>query len=71
MKSGTKPALKIGPDKILDFLGTQRSAVSIRNIMIGVGTKDRENIKKAVKKLEKNGRIRNVFELKFNSLSQR
>ena len=65
MKSGTKPALKIGPDKILDFLGTQRSAVGIRNIMIGVGTKDRENIKKAVKKLEKNGRIKRIHGKKY------
>jgi len=65
MKTGRKPAAPIEKNKIIDFLNNQRKAVGIRNIMIGVGTKDREGVKKAVKKLQESGKIERTRGKKF------
>lgn len=55
--SGKNPAQTIQRNQIVDFISGQREAVSIRNIMIGIGTQDRNAIKHIVKELEKTGEI--------------
>tara|TARA_B100000315_G_scaffold260750_1_gene324790 strand:- start:5708 stop:7963 length:2256 start_codon:yes stop_codon:yes gene_type:complete len=54
--SGKKPA-PFHKNQIVDFIGGHREGVGIRNIMIGVGTKDRAGVKQAVKELEQAGEI--------------
>ncbi len=55
--SGKKPAPPIQKNQIVDFVGGYREGVGIRNIMIGIGTKDRASVKQAVKELEQAGEI--------------
>jgi ribonuclease R len=55
--SGKKPAPPLNKNQIIDFIGGHREGVGIRNIMIGVGTKDRAGVKQAVKELEQAGEI--------------
>ena len=54
--SGKKPA-PFHKNQIVDFIGGHREGVGIRNIMNGVGIKDRASIKQAVKELEQAGEI--------------
>ena len=62
MNTGKKPAAPKKLDKIIDFLSNRNEAAGIRTIMIGIGSKDRQNIKQAVIELEKSGKIeRNVI----------
>ena len=56
-KSGKKPAPPFSKNQIVDFIGGHREGVGIRNIMIGIGTKDRTGVKQAVKELEQAGEI--------------
>ena len=65
MKTGKKPAVPIEPNKIIDFLNSHREAVGIRNIMIGIGTKDRDSVKQVVKNLEKTGKIERTHGKKY------
>jgi ribonuclease R len=65
MKTSKKPASPIEPNKIIDFLNNHREAVGIRNIMIGIGTKDRDSVKQVVKKLEKTGKIERTHGKKY------
>tara|TARA_A100001011_G_scaffold143638_4_gene151763 strand:+ start:13890 stop:16085 length:2196 start_codon:yes stop_codon:yes gene_type:complete len=50
--------LLIDPEKkILDFLSKQKSSVTLRKILTGIGSKDRVGIKLIIRKLEKRGNI--------------
>ncbi|MBT4937938.1 MAG: ribonuclease R [Rhodospirillaceae bacterium] len=55
--SGKKPAPPIHKNQIIDFIGGTREGVGVRNIMIGIGTKDRAGVKQAIKELEEAGEI--------------
>lgn len=63
--SGKKPAPPIQKNQIIDFIGGHRESVGIRNIMIGIGTKDRTGVKQAVKELEENGEIERTHGKKY------
>jgi ribonuclease R len=65
MNTGKKPAAPKELDKIIDFLSNRNEAAGIRNIMIGIGSKDRQNIKKAVLELEKSGKIERTHGKKY------
>jgi ribonuclease R len=63
--SGKKPAPPIQKNQIVDFIGGHRESVGIRNIMIGIGTKDRVGVKQAVKELEQSGDIERTHGKKY------
>ena len=65
MNTGKKPAAPKELDKIIDFLSNRNEAAGIRTIMIGVGSKDRQNIKQAVIELEKSGKIERTHGKKY------
>ena len=65
MNTGKKPVAPIELNKIIDFLYGHREAVGIRNIMIGIGSKDRNGVKQAVKELEKSGKIERTHGKKY------
>jgi ribonuclease R len=63
--SGKPPVTSIQTNKIVDFIKSRGEAVGIRNIMIGIHTKDRSSVKQAIKKLEKDGKIERAHGKKY------
>jgi ribonuclease R len=57
IETGNPPAHSTHIKQIIDFISGRREAVGIRNIMIGINTKDRNGVKEAIKELEKVGKI--------------
>jgi len=63
--SGNKPVSPVQKNQIIDFIGSSREGIGIRNIMIGIGTKDREGVKQAVKELQQSGAVERIQGKKY------